>query len=98
MTPNTPSLDEINPKIGELIPKPKPELLEHDIRKALRVVDRILSSSDDNLMNREFLLECFHEYGIPLMKPEFWQPWTKYMNQSGFGALQISTEFIDCLR
>lgn len=98
MTSKTRSLDEINPKLGELIPRPQPELLERDVHKALRVIDRILLSSDDQLICREFLLECFHEYGIPVMTADFWQPWAKYMNQSGFGALQISTEFVDCLR
>jgi hypothetical protein len=98
MISKTGSLDDINPKVGEWIPKPKPELLDHDIRKGLRVVERILSSSDGDLTSREFLLECFQEYGIPVMTPEFWHPWAKYMNPSGFGALQISTEFVDCLR
>ncbi len=98
MTSATRSLDDINPKLNELIPRPKADLLEHDINKALRVVDRILASSEEEFMSREFLLECFQDYGIPVMTAEFWRPWAKYMNQSGFGALQISTEFIDCLR
>lgn len=98
MNPKTRSLDDVNPKIADVIPRPKVELLESDILKALRAIDRILSSTDDELGKRDFLLERFHEYGIPIMTPAFWQPWAKYMNQSGFGALQISTEFIDCLR
>ncbi|MFL6796335.1 MAG: class I SAM-dependent methyltransferase [Xanthobacteraceae bacterium] len=92
------SLDEINPNVAAFIPGAKPELLQRDIEKAIKVVDRILSSSDAELSSREFLLEAFHEYGMPLMTPEFWRPWAPYMNESGFGALQVPTEFVDCIR
>jgi Methyltransferase domain len=94
----TPSLDEMLPALGETIPRPRLELLEEDIRKGLRVVDRILLSSDDELCSRDFLLACFHEYGLPLLRPDFFKPWTQYMNVSGFGAIQIPTELVDCLR
>ena len=93
----TPSLDEVSTKVAEIIPKPNPQLLEQDLLKALRVVERILSCSDDDIESRAFLLNCFHEYGIPLMIPDFWRPWANYMNPSGFGALQIPTEIVDCL-
>jgi len=98
MVEKTPSLDEINPALDKVIPKPEAGLIEEDVRKGIQVVDRILSSSHDELTSRRFLLECFHNYGLPYMTSEFWNPVSKYMNQSGFGALQIPTELIDCIR
>jgi len=98
MIDKTPSLDDVVPGLHEIIPRPNPEFLERDKAKALRVVDRILGSSDEQLSSRDFLLEQFHQYGLPLLNPPFFAPWKKYMNESGFGALQVPTELIDCLR
>ena len=92
------SLDDVAPGLDEVIPRPKPELLKADIEKGLCVVNAILRSTDEELTNRSFLLSQFHKYGIPLLKPEFFNPWVPYMNRSGFGALQVPTEYIDCLR
>ncbi len=92
-----PSLDEVVPGLATLFPK-KLERLDHDVSKGLRVVQRILSSTESDLQNRRFLLDSFHEYGMPFMTGEYWQPWEKYMNESGFGAMQIPTEIVDCLR
>jgi len=97
-TSATPSLDDIMPSLNDVIPKPKPHLLDKDIQKGLRVVDRILSSTDDEITNRRFLLDLFYEYGLPQINPAFFAPWSKYMNASGFGALQVPSEYIDCLR
>jgi hypothetical protein len=47
-------LDDINPTITEFIPKPKPELLDNDVNKALVVVGRILSSTSDEFKSRRF--------------------------------------------
>jgi hypothetical protein len=94
----TPSLDEMAPELDNIIPKPNPTLLEADISKALKIVDRILSATDDEIENRKFLLDLFYEYGIPKLTPPFFKPWERYMNESGFGALQVPTEYIDCLR
>lgn len=93
-----PSLDDVVPALNDVIPKPKPHLLEKDIQKALRVIDRILSSTDEEITNRKFLLDLFYEYGLPQINPAFFAPWSKYMNASGFGALQVPSEYIDCLR
>lgn len=92
------SLDDVVPELHEVIPRPKPELLDKDIRKGLKVVNRILASSDDEIWSRRFLLDNFHEYGLPLVTPEYFQTWAKHMNPSGFGALQVPTEIVDCLR
>jgi len=96
MLENT-SLDNLQ-LVNAIIPTPSPMYLDNDIKKALRVIDRILQATDQEIWNRKFLLDCFHEYGIPIMNPEFFKPWTSYMNKSGFGALQVPTEIIDCLR
>jgi hypothetical protein len=97
-SPATPSLDDVLPALNDVIPKPKPHLLDKDIQKGLRVISRILSSTDDEITNRRFLLDLFYEYGLPQINPAFFAPWSKYMNASGFGALQVPSEYIDCLR
>lgn len=93
----TRSLDDVV-DIHEIIPKPIPELIPHDVRKGLKVVNRILASSDEEIWSRKFLLDNFQEYGVMRATPEFFQTWAKYMNQSGFGSLQVPTEIVDCLR
>jgi hypothetical protein len=61
-------------------------------------VERILASSDEEFASRAFLLDCFLEYGIPIMSSDIFGPWITAMNPSGFGALQYPSEFIDFLR
>jgi hypothetical protein len=90
--------EEMGPEIDRIIPQPNQELLEADISKALNVVDRILLASDDEIESRKFLLDRFYEYGIPKLTPPFFKPWEHCMNESGFGAVQVPTEYIDCLR
>src|SRR4051812_12160409 len=58
-----PNLDSLLPNLDLVIPRPRPELLEADIRKGLGVVDRILLSSDTDFWSRSFLLTNFYEYG-----------------------------------
>ena len=94
----TPSLDDTQPNLGTVIPRPVPEILEGEVKKGLRVVERILSSTDDELISRKFLLSQFYEYGIPKLTPSFFKPWEKYMNPGGFGALQVPSEYIDMMR
>jgi hypothetical protein len=94
----TPSLDEVVPDLDKIIPRPNQALLGADISKALNIVDQILAATDIEIENRKFLLDLFHKYGIPKLTPSFFKPWERYMNESGFGALQVPTEYIDCLR
>ena len=94
---NKNNLDELL-DISLIIPKPSIKYLDHDIKKALAVVDRILGANEKQIWNRKFLLDCMNEYGIPLLIPDFFKPYRKIMNKSGFGALQVPTEIIDCLR
>lgn len=67
-------------------------------KKGLQVIERILTSSHEEITDRSFLIEAFYEYGLPQLTPSFFSPWAKYMNASGFGALQVPTEYIDFLR
>ncbi len=90
------SLDD-SEEVNKVIPKPQEKLLGKDIKKAVKIVDRILSSSDKQIRSRRFLLDAFNEYGIPRMEPDFFKPYRKIMNKSGFGALQVPTEIVDCL-
>ena len=84
--------------LGKFFPEPKKNLIKAEVEKGLGVVDKILSSTDDEIMSRSFLLECFLEYGIPYMRSDIFDPWKSIMNANGFGALQFPTEYIDCLR
>jgi FkbM family methyltransferase len=84
--------------LGRFIQEPKLELVKEDVLNALRVVDQILHASDEEIANREFLLQCLLDYGIPIMTSDIFLPWAKCMKQSGFGMLQFPTEFIDCLK
>jgi hypothetical protein len=94
----TPLFDDTGPEVDRVVPRPNQALLEADISKALNIVDRILSATNDEIESRKFLLDRFYEYGIPKMTPTFFKPWERHMNESGFGAIQVPTEYIDCLR
>lgn len=84
--------------LGQFIPKTRDDLLFGDVQKGLRVVERILSSTEEQFSSRAFLLDCLLEYGIPIMSSEIFGPWVAAMNASGFGALQYPSEFVDFLR
>ncbi|MBB4952157.1 hypothetical protein H4S14_000199 [Agrobacterium vitis] len=84
--------------LGQFIPKTRDDLLYMDVTKGLAIIDRILECSDEEFANRSFLLDCFLEYGIPIMSSQIFGPWVNAMNASGFGALQFPTEFVDFLR
>ena len=72
--------------------------LNNEIENGLKVVEEILSCSDIELNNRGFLLERFLDYGIPLMDSDIFSAFSSAMNKSGFGSIQLPTEFIDFLR
>lgn len=84
--------------LGKFMPAVRADLLYRDAEKGLRVVNRILDSSDEAFFNRTFLLDCLLEFGIPMMSSPIFSPWVGAMNASGFGILQFPTEFVDLLR
>lgn len=84
--------------LGEFLPRTNASLLQKDIDRGLRAVERILRSSAEEFASRSFLLSCFADYGIPIMSSDIFAPWLTLMNPSGFGALQLPTEFVDFLR
>lgn len=84
--------------LGCFFPSTQDEGMQEDLVKALRIVDLILNSTDEEINNRKFLLDRFVDYGIPYMESNIFAPWKHAMNKSGFGPIQFPTEFIDCLR
>lgn len=72
--------------------------IEDEIYNGLKVIERILSSSDYEINSREFLLDCFYDYGIPYMESDIFEEFQSIMNKSGFGPIQFPTEFIDFVR
>lgn len=84
--------------LGSFMPAVRGENLHRDAEKGLRVINKILDSSDELFSNRAFLLDCLLEFGIPIMSSPIFSPWIGAMNASGFGILQFPTEFVDFLR
>ncbi len=80
------------------LPGKNASLLQRNTEKGVRAVERILRSSEEEFASRSFLLSCFADYGIPIMSSPVFAPWLTLMNPSGFGALQLPTEFVDFLR
>ncbi|MEL6914391.1 MAG: class I SAM-dependent methyltransferase [Pseudomonadota bacterium] len=72
-------------------------LIEKDVVKALRVVDRILACTDEEFASRKFILSQVLEFGLCRMPWRPWSRWCDNMNSSKFGHQQIPTEFTDYL-
>lgn len=71
--------------------------LEHDLKKGRIVIESILSSSKEELLNRDFLLEKIKDYGCPYQGWDLYSPYQQYLNASDYGPLQIPTELADFL-
>ncbi|MCR2831978.1 DegT/DnrJ/EryC1/StrS family aminotransferase [Acidithiobacillus ferrooxidans] len=83
--------------LGEFFPGVEHDDLICEINNGLKVIDQILNCSDLELNNRDFLLEKFLDYGIPLMDSDIFSAFSSAMNKGGFGPIQFPTEFIDLL-
>ncbi|MGM3307613.1 class I SAM-dependent methyltransferase [Anabaena sp. WFMT] len=71
--------------------------LEYDLEKGRIVIESILSSSKEELKNREFLLEKIKDYGCPYQGWSLYSPYQQYVNASDYGSIQIPTELVDFL-
>jgi Methyltransferase domain len=71
--------------------------LEYDLNKGRVVIESILSSSLEELKNRDFLLEKIKAYGCPYQGWGLYSPYQQYINASDYGSLQIPTELVDFL-
>lgn len=98
MNKQRPAADKLQPKIKKLPSITDTELAQFDLKKCVRVVLEILASSDEEFQSRDFLLGKALEFGLFGARWEKLARWTQYMNVSGFGLLQIPTEYIDYLR
>ncbi len=78
-------------------PKIERALVQADIAKGLKVVERILDSSDAKFASRSFLLEQCLEFGLSRQPWKNWSRFTRHMNSSRFGLQQWPTEFVDYL-
>nr|WP_321462413.1 class I SAM-dependent methyltransferase [uncultured Cohaesibacter sp.] len=73
-------------------------LLEPDIIKGLRVVEKILNCTNEQLLSRQFILERILEFGIVRNKNKNLARWTNWHNSSQFGVIQYPTEFADFIK
>lgn len=73
-------------------------LVEADVEKGLKVVERILSSSDAEFESRGFLLDRCLEFGLSRQPWKNWSRFSTHMNSSRFGLQQWPTEFVDYLQ
>jgi dTDP-4-amino-4,6-dideoxygalactose transaminase len=99
--PNKSRMSELivgSENLGEFFHTVETDGLSGEIENGLKVVEQILNCSDIELNNRGFLLEKFLDYGIPLMDSDIFSAFSSAMNKSGFGPIQLPTEFIDFLR
>jgi hypothetical protein len=73
-------------------------ILDIDIQKGRKVINRILNSASEEISSRAFLLSCIKEFGTALMPnwPLF-SDFNEFLNSSKYGTLQMPTEFIDYL-
>ncbi|MBK1990747.1 class I SAM-dependent methyltransferase [Sphaerospermopsis aphanizomenoides BCCUSP55] len=71
--------------------------LEYDVKKGRVVIESILSSSREELANRDFLLEKIKAYGCPYQGWSLYSPYQQYVNASDYGSIQIPTELVDFL-
>ncbi|MBU2759069.1 hypothetical protein HAP95_02590 [Acidithiobacillus sp. RW2] len=84
--------------LGEFFYKKEHDVLIREIHNGVKVIEQILNCSDTDLNSRDFLLQKFLDYGIPLMDSDIFSQFSPSMNKGGFGAIQFPTEFIDMLR
>jgi hypothetical protein len=75
----------------------KTKALEHDLHKGRVVIESILSSSTEELANRNFLLAKIKDYGCAYQGWQLYSPYQQYLNASDYGPLQIPTELADFL-
>jgi hypothetical protein len=75
----------------------KSSLVEVDIQKGRRVVDRILNSTDSEILSRAFLISCVKEFGNCKVDWILMTEFNEFLNASEYGTLQFPTEFIDYL-
>ncbi|MFM2062290.1 MAG: hypothetical protein RLZZ507_1960 [Cyanobacteriota bacterium] len=86
-----------NKKLPDSLDLINKKALEYDLEKGRIVIGSILSASQEELANRDFLLDKIKTYGCAYQGWELYSPYQEYLNASDYGPLQIPTELADFL-
>jgi hypothetical protein len=81
----------------DMIAPSNQSLLEIDIQKGRRVVEKILKSTEEEVLSRAFLLNCLKEFGNCMVDWALLTDFNEFLNASEYGTLQFPTEFVDYL-
>ncbi|MCW2317755.1 hypothetical protein M2322_003319 [Rhodoblastus acidophilus] len=70
---------------------------KHEIQKGRDGLARILAASDAEIHDRRFLLDCVCQIGIAYQDWQALSPFTRFINSTSYGIVQIPTELVDYL-
>jgi len=70
---------------------------KHEIQKGRDGIARILAASDAEIHDRRFLLDCVCQIGIAYQDWQALAPFTRFINSTSYGIVQIPTELVDYL-